>query len=183
MARSKVYPIKDKEKIKALKVALLETGFRDYLLSCLILETGYRGNDILDLKVKDVVDKKEIEIIEKSTGKKKKIEISEQLQEDIKKYISNKNPEEYLFASQLGGEPITPTQAYRIISQAGKKAGLEGVSLHSLRKTFGYWHFVENKDINFLQKHFNHSAPIVTYRYIDINREERKKILKKSKEG
>lgn len=43
------------------------------------------------------------------------------------------------------------------------------VGTHTLRKTFGYWHYKQYKDVAILQDIFNHSAPSITLRYIGIN--------------
>ncbi|MEG1009339.1 MAG: site-specific integrase, partial [Clostridia bacterium] len=40
---------------------------------------------------------------------------------------------------------------------------------HTMRKTFGYWHYQIYKDIAILQDIFNHSSPSITLRYIGIN--------------
>ena len=78
--------------------------------------------------------------------------------------------EEYLFQSRKGKDkPISRVQAYRILNSAGAKVGLKEIGTHTLRKTFGYWHYKQNKDVALLQEIFNHSAPSVTLRYIGIN--------------
>lgn len=41
-----------------------------------------------------------------------------------------------------------------------------------MRKTFGYFHYKQYKDVAILQEIFNHSAPSVTLRYIGINQDE-----------
>ena len=50
-----------------------------------------------------------------------------------------------------------------------EKLGIEEVGTHTLRKTFGYWHYQQYKDVAILQEIFNHSAPSITLRYIGIN--------------
>ncbi|MBY6999000.1 tyrosine-type recombinase/integrase, partial [Clostridium botulinum] len=77
---------------------------------------------------------------------------------------------EYLFKSRKGqNKPITRVQAYRILLEAGKCLGMAEVGTHTLRKTFGYWHYKQYKDVAILQDIFNHSAPSITLRYIGIN--------------
>lgn len=48
-----------------------------------------------------------------------------------------------------------------------------------MRKTFGYFHYQQYKDVVILQEIFNHSSPSVTLRYIGINQylEKTKSIL------
>lgn len=79
---------------------------------------------------------------------------------------------EYLFKSRKGeNKPITTTQAYRIIVEAGEKIGLMEIGTHTMRKTFGYWHYQQFHDVALLQTIFNHSSPSITLRYIGINQE------------
>ena len=79
---------------------------------------------------------------------------------------------EYLFKRRKGeNKPITTVQAYRIISEAAKNNGLCEIGTHTMRKTFGYFHYQQYKDVVILQEIFNHSLPSVTLRYIGINQD------------
>jgi len=44
---NKMEPIRDKEKIEEMKTALLESGFRNYLLFVLGINTGFRISDLI----------------------------------------------------------------------------------------------------------------------------------------
>lgn len=175
-----VQPIRDKKKIEEMKTELLKQGYRDYMLFVLGINTGLRISDLLDLKVQDVKDKTHIILTEQKTGKIKRFMINGQLKQDIDKYIDNMGDNEYLFQSQKGyNKPISRVQAYRILNKAAENIGLEEIGTHTLRKTFGYWHYKQYKDIALLQELFNHSAPSVTLRYIGINQD----IMDKTIEG
>lgn len=170
---NKVEPIRDKEDIAKIKEILKIKNYRDYLLFSIGINTGFRISDILRLKVADTRDKKHIEIKEKKTGKFKKSFINAELKMDLNSYIQNKPDWEYLFKSREGdNQPISRVQAYRILKSAGKEIGLDKIGTHTLRKTFGYWHYKEYKDVALLQRILNHSAPSVTLDYIGINQEE-----------
>ena len=53
--------------------------------------------------------------------------------------------------------------AYNIIHSACREAGLNiVVGTHTMRKTFGYHHYKQNKDVAMLQMIFNHSNPRTT---------------------
>lgn len=167
-----VQPIRDKEDIAAMKRELLKKGMRDLLLFIVGINTGLRISDILQLQVGDVRDVSHICIVEKKTGKKKKAFVTPYLREQLDTYISGMDDDEYLFTSQKGqNRPITRVQAYRILNAAAKAVGLEEVGTHTLRKTFGYHHYQQFKDVAILQELFNHSAPSVTLRYIGINQD------------
>lgn len=176
----KVEPIREKKKIEEMKAKLLKKGYRDYMIFVLGINTGLRISDLLKLKVLDVKDKTHIELTEQKTGKSKKFMINSQLKEDIDQYIKSMNDDEYLFQSQKGdNKPISRVQAYRILNKTAESVGLESIGTHTLRKTFGYWHYKQYKDIALLQELFNHSAPSVTLRYIGINQD----IMDKTIEG
>lgn len=167
-----VEPIRDKEKIDIVKRILKENGSRDYLLFLMGINSGLRISDILKLKVKDVKDKEYIELIEQKTNKYKRFPIANSFKYELEEYILGKRLDEYLFASQKGGQCISRIQAYRIIHNACVHAGIKTrIGTHTLRKTFGYHFYQENKDVALLQQIFNHSVPSVTLKYIGINQD------------
>lgn len=163
-----VQPIRDKETIEKFKSELLKTGYRNYLMFTLGINSGLRISDILNLKVEDVLGS-HIMLKEKKTGKSKRFYINSKLREDIDTYVRNLKKEDYLFPSRKGGEPISRVQAYRILNTVASNLGIKEIGTHTLRKTFGYWHYKQHKDVAVLQDIFNHSAPSITLRYIGIN--------------
>jgi len=167
-----VQPIRDKNKISEIKALLLKNNYRDFILFTLGINTGFRISDILEIKVSDVRNKTHIAINEKKTGKLKKAYINSSLKEELDSYIFDMFDDDFLFRSREGeNKPISRVRAYQLLSDVAKKVGLEEIGTHTLRKTFGYWHYKQHKDIALLQELFNHSAPSVTLRYIGINQD------------
>ena len=166
-----VQPLREKNCIEKVKNILLKNGYRDYLLFVAGINTGLRISDLLKLRVFDVKDKSHIEFRETKTGKNKRFYINPILKTCFDNYIQNMTSDSFLFCSRKGkNKPITRVQAYKIINDAVKATGLcDKIGTHTLRKTFGYWHYQQFKDIAVLQDIFNHSAPSVTLRYIGIN--------------
>lgn len=166
-----VEPIRDKYKIKLVK-NILKKNKRNYILFLLGINSGLRISDILKLKVRDVKNKQYIEIKEQKTGKYRKFLITNSYKTLLKEYVNDKTEEEWLFPSQRGNSAITRIQAYRIINLACEKAGITSrIGTHTLRKTFAYHFYKQNKDIALLQNILNHSTPSVTLRYIGINQD------------
>lgn len=163
-----VQPIRDKEVIAKFKTELLKKSYRDCMMFILGINTGLRISDILNFKVSDVKSHTHISITEKKTGKNKRFLINDMLRKEIDRYIDGMNDDMYLFPSRTGDKPITRVQAYRILNDVSNRLGIEDIGTHTLRKTFGYWHYKQHKDIAILQDIFNHSAPSVTLRYIGI---------------
>ena len=162
-----VQPIRDKDLIAKFKFELLHKSYRDYMLFVVGINTGLRISDILPLRVSDVSGS-HIVIKEKKTGKNKRFKINSSLRNEIDKYTSNMSDDDYLFPSRKGDKAITRVQAYRILNDVAEALGIPEIGTHTLRKTFGYWHYKQYKDVAILQEIFNHSAPSVTLRYIGI---------------
>lgn len=173
-----VQPIRSLEKLEEIKEELKKKGTRDYMMFLTGINSGMRVSDIIKLNVDDVRNsngtmKEHITIIEKKTKKVKKFPLCNNLLVEMEKYTRNMAQGEFLFCSRKGiNVPITTTQAYRIIVDAGAKCSIENIGTHTMRKTFGYHHYRKFKDIALLQEIFNHSSPSITLRYIGISQDE-----------
>lgn len=169
-----VQPIRDMTILNQFKENLRERGSKYYIMALIGFNTGLRISDILTLKA-DIVDGKHILIKEKKTGKTKRFLINDYLKKELNQYIQAEQlrPDDYLIYSNkkdLEGnqKAISRVQAYTVLREEGEKLGLSEVGTHTLRKTFGYWHYKQYKDIAILQEIFNHSAPSITLKYIGI---------------
>ncbi len=133
---------------------------------------GLRISDILNLNVGDVRNKTHIKITEKKTGKFKKLPINSKLKPMLEEFIKSRKNDEPLFLSRWGHR-LDRVTAYFIIKNACEQAKLEEkIGTHSMRKSFGYHHYQQFKDVVILQKIFNHSSPQITLRYIGIEQDE-----------
>lgn len=172
-----VQPIRDREKLEEMKEELKKRGTRDYLMFLTGINSGMRVSDIVKLNYDNVRNqdgtmKQYITIIETKTKKLKKFPLCNDLLVEMEKYTRSMTQGEYLFKSRKGeNKPITTTQAYRIIKECGEKVGLTEIGTHTMRKTFGYFHYQQFHDEALLQTIFNHSSPSITLRYIGINQE------------
>jgi integrase len=174
-----VQPIRNADDIRRLKERLLSVGGKYYLMFVIGINTGLRVSDILNLTVGDVRDKTHVMICEKKTGKRKRFMINEKLRNEIDGYISGVGDMVYLVKSRKGlNRPINRCQAYKVLNDAAKSLGISEVGTHTMRKTFGYWHYKQHKDVAILQDIFNHSAPSITLKYIGIDDDVKDSTLK-----
>ncbi|MGM0807507.1 MAG: site-specific integrase [Bacillota bacterium] len=167
-----VEPIRDKKDINKMKKALGNP--RDRLLFIFGINSALRISDILKLKVSDVRSKASISLREQKTDKNKRLPFNDKCLKAINELVpKDADPNDYLFKSQKGdNKPLSRIQAYRILNDAAKRAGInEPISCHSLRKTFGYHAYKNGTDLPFLMTVFNHSSQSVTLRYIGITQE------------
>ncbi|MBA4601571.1 tyrosine-type recombinase/integrase [Thermoactinomyces mirandus] len=172
-----VEAFKDRKQINAIKKYLKQHSERDFLLFVFGINTGQKISDILNVRVGDVIEKdgavKDFCRIA-STGRE--VYLNAKVKKAILHYVQLHQlcREDYLFQSSKSKKPITRQQAYRIIQQCARAVGVEGkIGTNSLRKTFGFHAYKRGVAISLLQKHFNHSTPSETLRFLGISKDEK----------
>lgn len=162
-----VQPLRTREAIEDMKWSLKKwCGQRDYILFLIGINTGLRIGDLLKLKTEDLKGKKSIKVYENKTNKPRTVYL-DSVYSELQEYIAS-NQSEWLFPSRQGVNPISTTQAYRQLVKAGKMVDIETIGTHTMRKTFGYWHYNQYNDLATLQDILNHSSSAITIRYIGI---------------
>ncbi|HGF7847604.1 TPA: tyrosine-type recombinase/integrase [Enterococcus faecium] len=172
-----VKPIKNKEMLIQFGEELQKGkhGKRDFLIMAIGIKTGLRISDILNLKVSDVKNKIQTEIVEIKTGKKRTLHLKS-LTSNIIDYLNTEHSaeSEWLFPSPTdSSRQLASHQYYKILQKVADNLGLDYIGTHTLRKTFSYFFLKQNKgDIVTLMKILNHSSQAVTLRYAGIEEED-----------
>ena len=185
--------VKTLEEIEKIKKYFLDRKeYRNYCLFIIGITTGYRISDLLSLKFSDLFDnyysyKREIDIIEQKTKKRRKMLISENMKTAINLYIKSKGDfllNEYLFQSRKGkNSPIDKSSARKIFNNMAIELNLPyHCSTHFLRKTFAYWFLQVHKNdmsaLAMLQEILNHSSEKITLKYCGIEKEIQEAMVK-----
>ena len=164
-----VAPIKNDGLLEDFKKALEQVDEKYYIMLELGLGTAMNLKDILDLKIGDIRNKREII----SYIGKKKTKTVFKIDDDLYNYINdfvkkNKlNDDNYVFEGR-NHMRISREQVYRIFKAVGDEIGLPTIGAQTMRKTFAYRYYRDTKDITYLQSLFNHASANVTYRYIGV---------------
>lgn len=148
---------------------------RNRLIFDIGINNGLRTIDILHLKTDDVLGKNQIRIKETKTGKMRTVRFNRDIQAEIKEYVDQRQfNSEWLFPSYKDHrKPISTQAVYRMFRRISQGVpGLEGLTAHSMRRTFGYHFYKKTHDIATLMKIFNHSSQAITLRYIGIEKED-----------
>lgn len=177
-----VEPIKNKDDIQRMKDYLLKQSYRNYFMFTLGINVGFSIKNLLSLKVRDLREKDHMGnyyIKDVICVDNKKFPIIPELVVEITKYVNGMEDDEYLFKSNKGkNKPITTDRAYIIIRDAGNALGIPRLGSHSLRKTFGYWHYQRNKDLSLLMNLFNLPSLKVTAKYLSLDVDYKRESLK-----
>ncbi|MFC5713638.1 tyrosine-type recombinase/integrase [Thalassorhabdus alkalitolerans] len=176
-----VAPIKDIRKIRLMKQVIKKKSSRDFLLFVMGINTGLRIGELLELKVRDVMEPDGNFRLYLDSPKEKKqiIYLNDQVRRALQHHFQLQVPSlnRFLFQSSRGDHCITRQQAYRIINDAAKQVGItERVGTHTLRKTFGYHAYIRGIAISLIQRRFNQATPSDTLKYIGIDKTEPQKI-------
>ena len=167
-----VEPIRSKKDVEKVERYLEKQSKRDHLIFVFGTNSGLRISDIVALNVGDVRGKNYVQIVEKKTGKPKRFPLNDKLKRLIADFVKNRRDREALFKSHWGRRYNRIT-AYYMIRNACESVGIEAkIGTHSMRKTFGYHHYQQFKDVAILQKIFNHSSQQITLRYIGIEQDQ-----------
>lgn len=168
----KVEPIKDIKDIEKIKSYLRKFNKRNYLLFVIGINTAMKSNQILNLKLKDIVDKdykvKDYINLDKSylINESIKIAIKDFLQENKLELNS------YLFESQKTHLPINRSHLYRILNNAVSSCNIDiHIGNETLRKTFGYHYYHKTRNVKYLKNIFNKASQKALFDYLDIEDE------------
>ena len=120
-----------------------------------------------------------MQIVEKKTGKSKIVTINGDALRVLyyyrTRFASRECPDAFLFAGP-NGNPISRIQAYRLIKKSSLELGMENISCHSLRKTFGYHAWKKHTPLAVIMDIYNHSSLVVTQRYLGVAQDDRDRV-------
>ncbi|OQX51659.1 MAG: hypothetical protein B5M53_10675 [Candidatus Cloacimonas sp. 4484_209] len=130
------------------------------------LSTGMRRGEIFKLKWKDIdFENNLITLSDTKSGYLREIKIDD----DLKEYLlglKSKARNEYVFLNR-NGEPYRDVKT--AFKTALRKAGIEGVTFHTLRHTFAAHHAMKGTPIPTLMKLMGHRTIAMTMRYSHLS--------------
>lgn len=165
-----VSPIKDEEKLEKFLDRLGEVDEKYRILFEVGIGTGMQLQEILRLKVKDVRRREVFATMLGTRSIRREFRISQDLRQMIDVFTRDREEEDYLIYGHATrkDQPLSREQAYRVLKEAGIRAGIGEVGATTMRKTFAWRYYQRTGDIYYLQDLLGHISPSVTYRYIGI---------------
>jgi integrase/recombinase XerD len=146
------------------------SGLRDLTFACLLLDTGLRLSEALNLKLSDInLSQGFVRVVGKG-NKERFVPIGESVKVVLHRYLMRRmtvtNAGDWLFITTLATR-LTKRQAHMRLSLWATKAGIEGVrvSPHSLRFTFVRKWLQSGGDSIVLQRILGHQTTQMTSYY------------------
>lgn len=149
---------------------------RDKVAVHLMLSAGLRASEAIKLKVSDITISERKGFVQIRNGKGNKyrtVPLCNHLRNLLTEYMNQYKPTDQLLVSKRSREPITQDALRRILQKYTRLAGIEKVTPHRLRHTFGYRYLEENQgDIVGLAQILGHSNINTTAIYTQHREEQ-----------
>jgi len=147
-----------------------EAGLRDRAILELLYSSGLRASELCDLQLEDFAEG----IIHVKCGKGNKarsVPLTDEAQHWINRYITERRglEEGPLFCTLLG-KPIQRRLLCTIVTEYAAKAGLQGVTPHTLRHTCATHLLDHGADLRMIQEVLGHTSITSTQRYTHLSK-------------
>lgn len=139
----------------------------------LIYSSGLRRNELINLKIEDVVttDNKFRIRINRSKGNKDRYTVlSQDLLPELRKYFTIYKPKIYLFNGRQKGNPLSAGGIRHALKMSLKKSGIKkDVNLHILRHCFASHCLEDGMNLRTLQELLGHESILTTMTYLHVS--------------
>ncbi|QII48101.1 tyrosine-type recombinase/integrase [Bacillus paralicheniformis] len=147
------------------------TGFRDYTIMLLLIETGVRVRELTDICVKDIRWEDSQIRIDGKGYKERLVPIQATMKRQLRKYVQIRGdvPNETLFVT-IDNTPLTIRQVQNRLRQYGRKANIKNVrcSPHTFRHTFAKMSVQNGADVFALQAVLGHTSLDMVRNYVNL---------------
>ena len=171
------------EQFRSLISKLERDGEYKYcLLIAIGVFTGLRISDLLQLRFSHFENADILTVIEKKTGKTRRIKINPDLKSivnRIRNKMNPKEPDQFIFLNRYGTKPLDQSWINVNLKRIFKRYEIEiegNISSHMFRKTLGNRVLKLNnysgESVILLMELFSHSSPAITKKYLGIREKE-----------
>ena len=151
------------------------SGFRNFILILLLLDTGIRLSELANLKVEDIDFKQSSILINGKGNKQRLVPIGVNVRKVLLRYINIYRPQlEYPVSNNLlltsCGEALKRDSIRGLILRLGLKAEITGVriSAHTFRHSFAKQYLMQGGDIFSLQRILGHGCLEMVKKYVNL---------------
>ncbi len=176
-------PIKDKKLPVVLSKEEVQLLFKQIYnlkhktILVLIYSCGLRISELINLRIKDIDNKRMLIQIRNSKGNKdRQVQLTDQILLLLRKYFTAYKPNHYLI-NGLNKNTYSTASIQKIIKRAGLKAGInKNITPHTLRHSFATHLLEDGIDIRYIQTILGHSNIQTTQIYTHVSSQHLKNI-------
>ncbi len=147
------------------------TGFRDYVIMMLLLDTGIRSRELVELKTSHLnTADKNIFINKAKNGLSRVVPVSDKVMYLLKALLDLNNQSEYIFQT-INGNKLNRGTVYKKLKHYGELADINKsarVSAHTFRHTFAKLSIQNGANIFELQKILGHQTLDMVRVYVNL---------------
>lgn len=151
------------------------TGFRNYAMVLILLDTGIRLSELVNLDLEGLDLEQSCFLVRGKGSKERMVPYGNRVRRALWRYLTVFRPEPAcpqtgrLFLSE-SGLPLRPRLVQSMMSRLGQKAGVSGVrcSPHTMRHTFAKQYLMHGGDVFSLQRILGHSSLEVVRLYVNL---------------
>lgn len=166
----KTEPIKSIEEVQAVEKYLWLHNKRNHLIWLISVNTGLLLSEILNLNIGNVKNFNMLEYPDNS-GMVKRVRLNNKVAKYLSMYLRRMGTQRIntpLFRGQKGRR-LDRSQVQRFLKEAVKTVGIRSnVSISTMRRTFGRFHYLKYHDIVLLKHIFNQDTVAKTLKYIGL---------------
>lgn len=163
-----------------------QAGYRDYCIMLMLLSTGMRISECLNLTISDIDFKNNRILIRESKNRTPRIvgmakKIKSELQRYIRLCLVDSNPYDFFFQNQDGGKLAIRT-IQENISKYGKQANIDPrirVSCHTFRHTYSIYYLKNGGSTASLREQLGHRTIETVEKYLYWSTDDKLEEFKK----
>ncbi|WP_248928994.1 tyrosine-type recombinase/integrase [Paenibacillus hamazuiensis] len=147
------------------------TGYRNYLLMSVLLDTGVRISEAEGIKITGIQWRERLIKVYGKGRKERLVPFQSTLERHLREFITIRGPldHDFLFVN-IDNEPWRMRSMQEVIADIGLEAGIKGVrcSPHTFRHTFARLYITNGGDIFSLQKILGHTTLDMVRNYVNL---------------
>lgn len=143
---------------------------KHYLILMLLYGGGLRISELLNIKLSDIEQDRQLLRIPQAKGKKDRYTLlPEAILQHIEIYLKKHQPKVYLFEGQFGGK-YSSSSVQQFIKKYGKMAGIDKrIHPHMLRHSFATHLLESGTDLRYIQQLMGHQSSKTTEIYTHVS--------------
>jgi integrase/recombinase XerD len=143
-------------------------GRRDKAILELLYSSGLRASELCELEVKDVLGL-QITVRCGKRGKTRTIPMTQEASNAIARYMQDRGTQQGALFQTIMGKRIRRQLLCKMVGTYARKAGIEGITTHTLRHACATHLLDQGADLRLIQEVLGHSSIASTQRYTHLS--------------